>query len=474
MVLVVLQFTLSVVFLLYYAYVNVVSLALTYWGLRGVSDFVQRRPLRVYQEVAESPLSTPISILVPAYNEELTIVDSIGTLLYSNFANFNIIIINDGSQDKTVEQLVNAFKMVEIDLTANAHIPTQEVVGTYMSTKDSRIVLIDKVNGGKADALNTGINYARYPLVCCLDADTLLDEWALARIVFEFEADPTTVAIGGIVRVANGSTVQKGRLTNVSTPRGFLPNVQIVEYLRAFLGSRIGWSTARCLLIISGAFGVFKRETLLKVGGYDTDTVGEDAELVLRLDKFHRDHKIPYRIAFHPDPICWTEVPVNAKILSSQRDRWQRGLAQLLWRHKEMMFNPKYGRMGMITLPFFLIVELLGPVIELAGYAYVVLGFIFGWLWTELVLLITLISLTTGVVLTLLVIVIEQRAFARYPSWRDLWYMVSITFFESFGYRQYLAWVRAKALLLMVFRKTGWGTMTRKGFSETPVPLAED
>lgn len=307
------------------------------------------------------------------------------------------------------------------------------------------------------------MNYARCPLICSIDADTLLDPWALARLVWEFQSDPDTVAVGGIVRVVNGSIFHDGRLALVRTPTSLLANLQVLEYLRAFLGARIGWSRVGTMLIISGAFGLFRRAAVVSAGGYDTNCVGEDAELVLRLHQVRADAGLPCRITFFPDPICWTEVPETMHVLASQRDRWQRGLAQMLWRHKRMFGNPRYGKIGLLAVPYFWIFELFGPVVEVGGYIYVIFGLIFGFVWIPFAIALLLMSTALGVLLSMVVIFMEERAFARYPNWRDLAKLCGIAVAENCGYRQYLAFVRLKAFYTLG-RHAGWGTMRHKGF----------
>jgi cellulose synthase/poly-beta-1,6-N-acetylglucosamine synthase-like glycosyltransferase len=462
---------LSALLVLYFISLSLISTVLTIVGWRGVNDYVRRRPMRSYRDVAESPMSLPVSIIVPGYNEEATIVASVQALLASQFGQLEIVVVNDGSKDATAAQLIEAFDMVRVERSPSSGLESQPVNGVYFSRVDRRVVLVDKQNGGKADALNAGINHARYPLVCCIDADTLLDPWALARLVWEFEAHPATVAVGGIVRVVNGSTFSDGRLVEVRTPRSLLANLQILEYLRAFLGARIGWSRLNALVIISGAFGLFRKAAVVEVGGYDRTTVGEDAEMVLRLHRRFSQRGKPARITFFPDPICWTEVPESLRILRNQRDRWQRGLAQMLWRHRDMLFRPRYRSVGMLALPYFWLFELIGPAVEFLGYIYVVTGLILGFVWPPFALAVIILSTVYGVLLSLLVILMEERAFARYPSWRDLRTLTFVAFLENFGYRQYLAWVRLRALWNLR-KQGGWGHMTRKGFADNTSPTA--
>ncbi len=453
----------------YFMALNLAYTALLLLGSRQVSEWVRRRPLRDFRGVSRSELSLPVTILAPAYNEEPVIVPSIRSLLASHYRELQVMVINDGSTDGTLEVLKEAFQLVEVERVPRAKLPSAPVRAVYASPLDDRLLVIDKENGGKADSLNCGIRYAAYPLFCAIDSDTLLDPAALARLVWSFQAEPETVATGGIVRILNGSLLEDGRIKAVQTPENTLVNVQIVEYLRAFLAGRAGWSRVNMLLIISGAFGLFRRETVVEAGGYDTSTVGEDAELVVRLHRHCRDAKRRYKITFVADPICWTEAPAERDVLRRQRDRWQRGLLETLWRHKRMFLNPRYGGIGMVAMPFFLFFEALGPVVEISGLAYCVVGLVLGWVNPPFAAVLFGLAFTYGLVLSFGALLIEGRAFARYPGWRDLRRLMVAAVVENFGYRQWLAIVRTKALWTVLRPETGWGEMTRVGFSE-PVP----
>jgi len=453
----------------YFMALNLAYTVLLLLGSRQVSEWVRRRPLRDFRGVSASPLSLPVTILAPAYNEAPVIVPSIRSLLAAHYRELQVMVINDGSTDGTLAALKEAFQLVEVERVPRANLPSAPVRAVYASPLDDRLLVIDKDNGGKADSLNCGIRYAAYPLFCAIDSDTLLDAAALARLVWSFQAEPETVATGGIVRIINGSLLEDGRIRAVRTPENTLVNVQIVEYLRAFLAGRAGWSRVNMLLIISGAFGLFRRETVVEAGGYDTTTVGEDAELVVRLHRHCRDQKRKYKITFVADPICWTEAPAERSVLRRQRDRWQRGLLETLWRHRRMFANPRYGGIGMIAMPFFLFFEALGPVVEISGLAYCVIGLIFGWINAPYAAVLFGLAFTYGLVLSFGALLIEGRAFARYPGWKDLQRLMVAAVVENFGYRQWLAIVRTKALWTVLRPDTGWGEMTRVGFSE-PVP----
>jgi cellulose synthase/poly-beta-1,6-N-acetylglucosamine synthase-like glycosyltransferase len=451
----------------YFVVLDAVFVLLVAIGWRAVNEYVARRPFRDYRKVGESELSMPVSILVPAYNEGPVIVSSVRSLLTSQFGELEVVVINDGSSDDTLPSLMEAFDLVRVDRVPRANVPCEPISAVYVSSSDHRIVVLDKANGGKADSLNAGIRYARYPLFCAIDADTMLDPGALARLVWEFQASPSTVAVGGIVRVVNGSEVDgDGRLVQVKTPRGMLVNLQIVEYLRAFLGGRIGWSRLGMLLIISGAFGLFRRDVVVEAGGYDTTTVGEDAELVLRLHRHQRDRKRKCRITFFPDPICWTEAPADFKTFVRQRDRWQRGLIEMMARHHGMLGRKRYGGVGLVALPYFVFFEVLGPIFEVLGYAACIAGVLVGAISVQFALALLGFAVFFGLLISFAVLLMEERAFRRYPDWRDLRRLIVAAFVENLGYRQLNTLIRVRAWWTL-FHAEGWGEMTRVGLEQT-------
>jgi cellulose synthase/poly-beta-1,6-N-acetylglucosamine synthase-like glycosyltransferase len=437
-------------------------------GWRTIDDYVRRRTLRDYDALARSPLALPISIIAPAHNEQLSIVDAVKALLACRYAEFEVLVVDDGSTDATLAVLQESFGLVEVDRVPRARLPTRPISGVYTCPWDMRLTVVVKENGGKADALNAGIAYAQYPLFCAIDADTMLDPRALSRLAWEFQAHPDSVAAGGIVRVINGSSVSGGRLVGVETPSALVLNIQILEYLRAFLLGRIAWSRLGMLLIISGAFGLFRREAVVEVGGYDPSSMGEDAELVLRLYRRRRERGLPCRIAFFPDPICWTEAPSTWRGLIRQRDRWQRGLIQMLFRHRRMMLNPRYGRIGLLALPYFLFFELLGPTIEVLGYVAFIASIALGIAPLGYTLAFVALALLFGMMFSVAALLAEERSYERYPCWRDLRRLAVSALAENFGYRQLLAVVRFRSWWTLL-RKAGWGTIERSGFAPPPI-----
>ncbi|HYS60059.1 MAG TPA: glycosyltransferase, partial [Gemmatimonadales bacterium] len=321
-----------------------------------------------------------------------------------------------------------------------------------------------KENGGKADSLNAAINASRFPLVIAVDADTLIEPDALLRLTRPFLLGREIAAVGGTVRVANGCTVKDGRVIDARVPGRFLPGVQVVEYLRAFLFGRLGWNRLGGSLVISGAFGLFRKEYLHAIGGYRTASVVEDLDLVVRLHRYLRQHKQRYEIPFIPDPVAWTEVPESARILSRQRERWHRGLIAAMWQYKGMLFNPRYGRVGLIAMPFFAFGEMLAPLVEVVGYVITLGGLLLGAVNTNFALLFVLVAWGYGMLLSLWAVVLEEVSFQRYRRLGDLGRLLLFATLENFGYRQRTVWWRVQAFWSVFRQKQAWGEMTRKGF----------
>jgi len=460
----------SVFMLGYFVVLNAVYTLLVVLGWRGIGDYVRRRGVIDYGTIAESELTTPISIVVPAFDEAPVIVESVRAMLRARYPRLEVVVVNDGSRDGTLAALQEAFKLVAVERVPRARLASAPVRGVYVSPIEPDLLVIDKVNGGKADSINAGLCYARYPLFCTVDSDTLIDDDALVRLVRPFQVHPETVACGGVVRIVNGSTLEGSHVSQVATPRNPLVNIQIVEYLRAFLAGRVGWSRLNALLIISGAFGLFHRQTVIEAGGYDPTTVGEDAELVVRLHRHCRERERDYRVVFVADPVCWTEAPTSLRVLSRQRNRWHRGLIETLWRHKRMIGRRRYGAIGMFAMPYFLVFEALGPLIELTGYLIFGTSIAMGWVSPLVSLAFIGLAFLYGLLLSFGALLIEEHAFRRYRSWRCTTRLAFAAVLENIGYRQLSTIVRAKAFLTLLSRKKkhAWGDMTRQGYVQAP------
>lgn len=428
-----------------------------------ISDYARREIFSGLSELFTSNYAPPVSLIVPAYNEEATIFASVRSFLALQYPIFEVVVVNDGSKDATIDILRKEFDLRQSDQPVRIQLDTQPIRAVYASASES-LMVIDKENGGKADALNAGICAANYPLVCCIDADIILEEDALLRVARPMIESSDVVAVGGIVRVANGCEVESGRIVEVRTPRKALPNFQIVEYLRAFLAGRTGWGVLNALLIISGAFGMFRRQDFIDIGGYAHDTVGEDMEIVTRMHRILREKKRRYRISFVPDPVAWTEVPATMRVLRRQRDRWHRGLMDVLWRNRRMFMNPRYGTVGLLAMPYFVFFELLGPVVELVGYVAFALGLALGIINATFALAFFMAAVGLGILLSVAAVLLEELRLQRYPRWRDLAKLTLYSVIENFGYRQINTLWRFMAILSFLRKEQSWGAMERQGF----------
>jgi len=417
-----------------------------------------------FQRLMQSDALPPITILVPAYNEQKTIEASVTAILALHYRNYEVVVVNDGSSDATLEALRHAFDLYEVPRTYPETIPTKPLRALYRSRARTKLVVIDKENGGKADSLNAAINASRFPLVIAVDADTLIEPDALLRLTRPFLLGRRIAAVGGTVRVANGCVVKHGQVMDARVPRRLLPGIQVVEYLRAFLFGRLGWNRLGGNLIISGAFGLFRKDHLLAVGGYDATSIVEDLDLVVRLHRYLRGHKIRYEIPFIPDPVAWTEVPESLRVLARQRGRWQRGLVAAMWQYRGMLFNPRYGRVGLIAVPFYTFGEMLAPLVEVFGYVIIVAGLIAGVVNVSFALLFILVAWGYGMLLSLWAVVLEEVSFHRYRRLGDLVRLVLFATLENFGYHQCGVWWRLRAFFTRRGRKHVWGEMTRRGF----------
>ena len=455
----------DVTVLLYFVAINSLYLLYTIIAFFRLRAHRRRWTTRSLEAVMRSPATPGISLIAPAYNEEATIVESVRSLMMLNYPQFEIVIVNDGSVDKTLEIAAAEFDLVRAPVRHEQPITTKPVRGVYRSLSSSNVVLIDKDNGGKADAMNAGINAARYPLVCVMDADSLLEEHALSAVVLPFLEDPSTIASGGIIRIANGCRVEHGRVTDVRVPSSRIAAFQVVEYLRAFLSGRVAQSAMNWLMIVSGAFGLFRRDAVVEAGGFRHDTIGEDMELVVRLHRRFREQRRPYRIVFQPDPVCWTEAPESATILGNQRNRWQRGTMQVLNYHRRMIGNPRYGIIGLVAMPYYLIFEAIGPLVETAGYVITAIAIALGFIDVLFAELFFVSAVLYGTLISVSAVLLEEISFRRYPRMTDLLRLCAYGVFENFGYRQMTAWWRFWGIIDYFRGRQGWGAMTRKGFA---------
>lgn len=410
--------------------------------------------------------ATPtISLLAPAYNEARTVTQSLRSLLTLQYPNLEVVVINDGSSDETIAVLQRDFDLVAVHPIFQRRVESAPIRHIFRSTTSPGLVVVDKENGGKADALNAGINVASGELVCAIDADTIIESDALLRMVRPFLHRDDVVAAGGTIRVVNGSSVKGGRVIEPRAPRRAVPALQAIEYLRAFLTGRLGWNRLGGNLIISGAFGLFRRDAMLAVGGYEHDTVGEDMELVARLRRHSYDHGGPGRVQFIPDPVAWTEVPDSLRVLGRQRDRWHRGLADVLWRHRGVAGRPRYGSLGLVAYPYFLFVELLAPIVEAFGLLTLAVSLALGAVSWSFAVLFFALAYGLGIVVSIFTLALEEWSYRAYGGLRDRLRLAAWSVIEGFGYRQLTTLWRIRGLVKYARGRSDWGVMTRTGFA---------
>ena len=449
----------------YFVLFNTIQLALMLVAFGAVCRRVRAIRLEDFKEIQESGLTPPVSVIVPAYNEGPTIVETIRSLLGLRYARLEIVVVNDGSTDDTLERLIAEFGLCRTPRVYWQQLKCKPVRGIYWSPRCPRLWVLDKVNGRKADAINAGTNLASAPYVSVIDGDSVIEEGAVLAVmhaILPHSAD--TVAAGGTVRIVNGSRIEGTRAVQVGVPGSFLARAQIVEYLRGFLFGRMGWSELQSLMIVSGAFGIFRKDALVEIGGFRHDTVGEDMDVIVRLHRKRRETGRPYRVTFVPDPVCWTECPEKLGWLRRQRERWHRGLGETLEHNRVMLGSPRYGRIGLFAMPYYMLFEYLSPLVETAGFVILPFGFALGLVEWRLFLLFLVASLVYGLVLSLLALVLEELSFRRYREPAQLAKLVTAAVLESVGLRQVQLWWRLVALITWRGRAAVWASAPRKGF----------
>lgn len=446
-------------FFIYFIILNSFYTLFTVISLVDIRRYITTFTTRSLNNSVNDMFYRPLSILVPAYNEEENIVNTVRSLLGMRYPEYELVIINDGSSDKTLERLIEAFTLVRIEKPIRLVIPHEQIRHTYISYEHPNILVIDKENGGKSDALNAGINAAQFPLFCTVDADSILEADALVRVARLFVEDREVIATGGIVRVLNGCEVEDGAVKTVRAPAGLLECFQAVEYTKGFLSGRTAWSYLRSLLIISGTFGLFRKDMVMAIKGY-RKCVGEDMDLVVRLHRHCRQAKIPYKVLFIPDPVCWTQVPSDIVSLFKQRNRWQRGLIESLLHNWKLLLNPRHGIVGLFAFPYFILVEALGPVFEFFGYFSFLVLLLLGKVDPEFGILFFLVAVLWGTWISFGSILLENLIYRRYRGVGDILKLALFSFLEYLGYRQLLALDRLFATFFFWERRS-WGKPKR-------------
>jgi cellulose synthase/poly-beta-1,6-N-acetylglucosamine synthase-like glycosyltransferase len=414
--------------------------------------------------IKETSLAPPISIIVPAHNEEKSIRVAVRKLLDLDYPELQIVVVNDGSEDHTLEELQQEF---HLRLVRSLYVPEAKsalVRGLYLSDTEQTLVVLDKeAAGSKADAANAGLNAATSPYVCVVDADSVLERDALLRIMLPVMQDPDrVVAVGGIVRVLNGSAIEDGQL-RAHLPKKSIEVIQVIEYLRAFLIGREAWAQGNMLMVISGAFGVFRTDCVRALGGYRPEAIGEDIDLVARLHRYMRELGAKYRISFVPDPVCWTEVPSDMGSLRRQRARWHKGLVDVLWSNRDMLMRPRYGRIGCFALPYLWVFEMIAPLIEILGMATIIIAATLGMLSRGFFLQFLLFGYAFATTISIGSVLQEEITYRRYNDWKDVARLISYCFLEHFPYRQlHMVW-RLQGLWQYMRGDFAWGSLKRKG-----------
>jgi biofilm PGA synthesis N-glycosyltransferase PgaC len=443
---------------------------LSYLSTRELKDYLKKNSFVNYDILLSSEYAPQMSLIAPAYNEGMTIEENVESLLSLNYSNYEIIVVNDGSKDNSMEILIAKYDLEPVDLEYEAKIATKKVKAIYKSRKTAfkKLVVVDKENGGKADALNVGMNIAKYPYAVCIDVDCILDKDSLLKLAKPFleNTDKRVIATGGVVRIANQCTIKNGRVTDVVIPDKMLPRIQVLEYFRAFLLGRMAWEHLDGLLLISGAFGAFDKEIVFLAGGYNTKTVGEDMELLVRMRRYMRENKLPYTVGFIPDPLCWTEAPESFTILKKQRSRWMRGTIETLWIHKKMFFNPKYGLLGFLSLPYWFLFEFLAPFIEFVGLLITVVFIFMGVLRWKYFILLFFFVYFFAVMFSILALYTEERTYHKYPKIKDFMKMLMGILAEPFFFHPFVVYAAMVGYWEKLRGSHGWGEMTRKGFQK--------
>lgn len=436
-----------------------------------VKKYTRRRSILEHDTLISSPYQPSISIVAPAYNEAVTIVDNIRSLLSLHYSKLTIIIVNDGSKDDTLQTAIDNYYLYKTDEQYPSIIETKPIRGIYRSRKKafSNLIVVDKENGGKADAINVGTNVSRSDYFACIDVDCIIDQDAFLRLVEPImkAGDKKIGAVGGIVWLTNDADIKSGKVIKIRAPKSYIARIQVVEYFRAFLLGRPAWAAKNGMLLISGAFGIFDRETVLKVGGYNHKTVGEDMELVMRMHGYYRENEIDYEIAYLPDPLCWTEAPSDYQILGRQRNRWTRGTIECLKFHKKMLLNPKYGILGIISYPYWLLAEWLAPYIEAGGLMFFLIIAVLGLANWPFFFALLLLVYAFATCISIYSILIQELTFAKYESVDDIIQLVKTALLEPIKYHpKTVRWSIQGNYDHFMGTNKGWGEMTRKGFKK--------
>lgn len=456
-------FVYSVTLICFYIFIGINS-------INETREYLNKNEITDYRLLAASPHAPTVSILAPAYNEGATIVENVRSLLSLYYNKLELVVINDGSKDDSLQKLIDAYQLEKVEFYVNYRIPTQEVKAVYKTKHPAynKLVVVDKVNGGKADALNVGINIAGNDYIICIDADCILEHDAILKMVKPFleEGEAKVIASGGVIRIANSCEITNGRLTRVYLPENYLARMQALEYIRAFLLGRMAWARLDGLLLISGAFGAFDKEIAIRCGGYNIDTVGEDMELVVRMRRYMHEQDIPYKVTYIPDPLCWTEAPETGTILNRQRNRWTRGTIETLRFHRKIFLNPRYDLLGVISYPYWLFFEMLAPLIEFIGFIVFLLMAFWGLINWHMFFAFLLFIIFFGYLNSIFAIYMEVFTYNQYRRRKEIFKLILAALSEPFFFHPFVVWAGIRGYFDFFRKRKAWGEMTRRGFSK--------
>lgn len=444
----------------------------------SMTNYLRSNRFVDYQVILNSTLAPKLSLIAPAYNEGLTIEENVQSLLSLNYNNYEVIVINDGSKDNTLQLLIDTYDLKPVDVAITEKLATKPVKGVYKSFNKAfrKLTVIDKVNGGKADALNVGINYSENPYVVCIDVDCILEKDALLKLAKPYLelSEKRVIATGGVLRIANSCVTEGGRLTEINAPKNILPRIQVLEYLRAFLLGRMAWSKLDGLLLISGAFGMFDKEIAIEAGGYDPTTVGEDMELVVRMRRYMIENDFDYSVFYIPDPICWTEAPEDLKIFKKQRSRWTRGTMETLWTHRKMFLNPRYKVLGVLSIPYWTFFEYLAPILEFSGILVTIVLIYFNLIDWDIFFLFLLMVYVFAISVSTLALLTDEYTYTQYSKPKDFLKLLFAAMIEPVYFHPITVYAALKGNWEKLRGKNSWGEMTRKGFNSKPAsPIAD-
>lgn len=452
-----------IILLTYFISINAIYTILALASQRSNVLRIKQSQYTDFDDIIKSFLTIPVSIITPAYNEERVIVNNVYSCLKLIYPEFEVIIVNDGSNDDTLKILIEEFQLYPVDYFYKVSVKTAQIKTFYRSQNYDNLLVIDKVNSGKADSLNAGVNAAKYRYICATDADSIFAPDGMIRIMRLVLLDPQkTIAVGGQIRISNGLVVKKGETVKLSLPKKIIPSIQVIEYLRTFIANRLGWTSINALLVISGAFGLWRKDVIFEQGGFDPGTSTEDIEMTFALHHLFRDRDEDYSIVNLPDPVTWTEAPETFGDLFRQRERWQRAMIETFFKYKRMFFNPRFGTVGLLGMPYYFFYEILGPFFEIYGYILILIAIFYKFLNPVEFVLFLAVSIGYSAFISLIGLFLEQYDYDTF-SFSDLPKLIILALLEPFWYRQYIDFARITATFNVLRGKKEWRGPVRKG-----------